>query len=85
MLDKGSDMEEIDQDSRGSDEDVWEEGGVDFAEIARQETVLLAVSTFHRSTGIGYNAHPCNQFALLELSADHCDVALLVQLCAAHL
>jgi len=49
-------MEEIDQDSRGSDEDVWEEGGVDFAEIARQETVLLAVSTFHRSTGIGYRA-----------------------------
>jgi hypothetical protein len=46
MLYEDAQMEEVYEDGRGADEDVREEGGVDFAEITREETVLCNVRTF---------------------------------------
>lgn len=39
-FDQGADVQEVDQDGGFADQDVGEDGGVDLAEIAREETVL---------------------------------------------
>ena len=40
MLDQDLEMQEVEEDGGGADEDVWEIGRIDLAEIAREEAIL---------------------------------------------
>lgn len=40
MLDQHTKVEEVEEDRRGPDEDVWQVGGVDLAQITRHEAIL---------------------------------------------
>ena len=41
VLDEHTEVKEIDEDRARSDENIWKEGRVDLAEVAREESVLL--------------------------------------------
>ena len=40
VFDEAAQVQEVDEDGGGADEDVGEDGGVDFAEVAGEEGVL---------------------------------------------
>jgi hypothetical protein len=86
MLYQYSKMEEVYEDRRGANEDVWEETGIDFSKIAWEESVLQSKSA------LAYNefdpvevAYLCNKFALLELPAGKRNITILIQFRAPYL
>ncbi len=44
MLYEDAEVEEVYEDCGGADEDMREEGGIDFAEVAGEESVLVILS-----------------------------------------
>ena len=69
---QAADVEEVDEDGGFADEDVREDGGVNFAEVAGEEGVLdhhlAAVWLYWR--GLWDGCYLCYQFALPKLAID---------------
>lgn len=85
MFNEDAEVKQVDEDCAGSDEDAWEERGIDFSQISRWESVLLRGSlvSVPGQAEVHLVAYLCNELALLELAVDQSDFAVLVEFCTA--
>ena len=73
-------MKKVDEDSRLSDQYMWEETRVDLTEITRKQTVLLqrSISIAIHQISMERLTYFRNKLTLLELSACKYDIAVLI-------